>query len=74
MEWLGPPPGEERATGIAFDDGTMKTWKDTLSPSFVNIIKNVLVSSGDVPANAKLPQVLSQIEKLKLLRKFQSKI
>eukprot|EP01122_Echinamoeba_exundans_P014729 TRINITY_DN6726_c0_g1_i1.p1 TRINITY_DN6726_c0_g1~~TRINITY_DN6726_c0_g1_i1.p1 ORF type:complete len:359 (+),score=106.84 TRINITY_DN6726_c0_g1_i1:31-1107(+) len=38
-----PYPREESAIGVAFNDGAITKWSDSYSPSFRNIIKNVLI-------------------------------
>jgi hypothetical protein len=38
-----PYPREKSAVGVAFNDGAITKWSDPYSPSFRNIIKNVLI-------------------------------
>lgn len=62
-----PYPREESAIGIAFNDGQIKKWTDAMSPSFRNIIKNVLISSGHLKSSDKVETMRKQIAKLKLM-------
>ncbi|EFC47179.1 predicted protein [Naegleria gruberi] len=62
-----PYPREESAIGVAFYDGQIKKWSDAMSPSFRNIIKNVLISADELKTSDKVEALRSKIEKLKLL-------
>ena len=72
MEYIvtDPYPRESSAIGVAFYDGEIKKWTDAMSPSFRNIIKNVLISCGELEASEKVDALRKKIAKLKLLRKY----
>jgi uracil DNA glycosylase len=63
-----PYPRAESAVGVAFYDGKIKDWKNAMSPSFRNLVKNALYCKGHLQADSKVGEMRSQLRKLRVLQ------
>eukprot|EP00697_Spironema_sp_BW2_P005642 gnl/Spiro4/17866_TR9511_c0_g1_i1.p1 gnl/Spiro4/17866_TR9511_c0_g1~~gnl/Spiro4/17866_TR9511_c0_g1_i1.p1 ORF type:complete len:489 (-),score=51.58 gnl/Spiro4/17866_TR9511_c0_g1_i1:180-1646(-) len=62
-----PYPREASATGIAFNDGLVKTWNNKFSPSFRNIIKSVFVHYGFMSKSDKIDTLHQAVRRTNLV-------
>ncbi|KAL9647449.1 hypothetical protein ABK040_006810 [Willaertia magna] len=62
-----PYPREESAVGIAFFDGEITKYTDSFSPSFRNIIKNVLYSFDELEKSDKVDTLRKTLKKLNMI-------
>jgi uracil DNA glycosylase len=62
-----PYPREESANGIAFFDNAIKNWDDKLSPSFRNLIKNVLICESMLKTTSKIVELRNVLKKNKII-------
>jgi len=62
-----PYPRENSAIGVAFNDGEILKWGDPFSPSFRNIIKNMLIGEDLLEKSSKVEELRKVCRTSKLL-------